>query len=264
MLIIVFPDGRTFHEADGCYLARVPDDLQNRDVRELVENHEEHIVYTFTGDEAGSGEDELLSAREKDIVRLLALGYSNEEVARSLEISPATVATHRARIHKKLGIKDRQELVAYAFGHGLFYPFIGDASGCTAETGGTVAELPDHTTVTGHQQAVRITLGKAVIVAAECKIERSSDDETRQNGGSPHVVGSFDDHEATAYDKLSEREKDVLRLLAVGYTSDEIAKELRISTRTVESYRAGMKTKLKIKTRAEIVRYALQHGVIQP
>lgn len=56
--------------------------------------------------------------------------------------------------------------------------------------------------------------------------------------------------------ELSERELDVLRLVALGYTNAEIAAELYVSVRTVETHRAHVQQKLGIKTRANLVRYA--------
>jgi two-component system response regulator NreC len=61
-------------------------------------------------------------------------------------------------------------------------------------------------------------------------------------------------------DPLSEREHEVLRLLALGHTNHEIAQLLAISMRTAESHRARLMQKLGLSTRAEIVRYALASG----
>jgi two-component system, NarL family, response regulator NreC len=63
-------------------------------------------------------------------------------------------------------------------------------------------------------------------------------------------------------DPLSGREHDVLRLLALGHTNQEIAKKLFISVRTAESHRAKIGEKLGLRTRAELVRYALDTGVL--
>ena len=63
-------------------------------------------------------------------------------------------------------------------------------------------------------------------------------------------------------DPLSEREREVLRLLALGHTNQEIAGELFLSVRTVETHRAHIMQKLRISTRAELVRYALAHGLL--
>jgi two-component system, NarL family, response regulator NreC len=55
-----------------------------------------------------------LTAREVEVLRLIALGHTSAEVARTLDLSPRTVETHRARIHKKLGLSTRFDLVSYA------------------------------------------------------------------------------------------------------------------------------------------------------
>jgi two-component system response regulator NreC len=64
-------------------------------------------------------------------------------------------------------------------------------------------------------------------------------------------------------DPLSEREREVLRLLALGYTNQEISKLLFISVRTAETHRARIMQKLGLTTRAELVRTAIQRGLLQ-
>jgi two-component system response regulator NreC len=61
-------------------------------------------------------------------------------------------------------------------------------------------------------------------------------------------------------DPLSDREREILRLLALGHTNQEIAKQLYISVRTAETHRAHIMRKLRLETRAELVRYAIEHG----
>lgn len=61
---------------------------------------------------------------------------------------------------------------------------------------------------------------------------------------------------------LSEREFDVMRLVALGYTNQEIADELYLSVKTVETYRARGMEKLNLQTRAQLVKSALKHGVM--
>jgi two-component system response regulator NreC len=63
-------------------------------------------------------------------------------------------------------------------------------------------------------------------------------------------------------DDLSERELEVLQLIALGHTNSEIAGKLFLSTRTVETHRAHIQQKLRRTTRAELVRYALDHGLL--
>ena len=65
-------------------------------------------------------------------------------------------------------------------------------------------------------------------------------------------------------DPLSEREREVLRLLALGHTNQEIAKTLYISVRTVETHRAHIMQKLRLNTRAELVRHAIEQGLLEP
>jgi two-component system, NarL family, response regulator NreC len=66
-----------------------------------------------------------------------------------------------------------------------------------------------------------------------------------------------------AADPLSEREREVLRLLALGHTNQEIAKMLFISVRTAETHRAHIMQKLRLSTRAELVKYALAEGLVE-
>src|SRR5581483_6870917 len=63
-------------------------------------------------------------------------------------------------------------------------------------------------------------------------------------------------------DGLSEREVEVLRMIALGHTNAEIAQELYLSVRTVETHRAHIQQKLSLASRAELVRYALQHKLV--
>jgi two-component system, NarL family, response regulator NreC len=63
-------------------------------------------------------------------------------------------------------------------------------------------------------------------------------------------------------DDLSEREVEVLRMIALGHTNSEIAEQLYLSIRTVESHRAHIQQKLRRSSRADLVRYALDHGLV--
>jgi DNA-binding NarL/FixJ family response regulator len=63
-------------------------------------------------------------------------------------------------------------------------------------------------------------------------------------------------------DPLSEREHEVLRLLALGHTNQEIAARLYISVRTAETHRAHIMQKLRLTSRADLVRYALAEGIL--
>lgn len=61
---------------------------------------------------------------------------------------------------------------------------------------------------------------------------------------------------------LSDRETEIVKLIALGHTNGEIADQLFVSIRTVESHRANIQSKLKLSGRAELVRYALDQGLI--
>jgi two-component system, NarL family, response regulator NreC len=74
-----------------------------------------------------------------------------------------------------------------------------------------------------------------------------------------HDVQAAAEQEA---DPLSEREREVLRLLALGYTNQEISKQLFISVRTAETHRARIMQKLRLSSRAELVRVAIDRGLL--
>jgi DNA-binding NarL/FixJ family response regulator len=67
-----------------------------------------------------------------------------------------------------------------------------------------------------------------------------------------------------ALEALSERERDIVHLLALGHTNQEIGKQLFISVRTVDTHRAHIMRKLELETRAELVMFALANGLIGP
>ncbi|MBL8190947.1 MAG: response regulator transcription factor [Acidobacteria bacterium] len=75
----------------------------------------------------------------------------------------------------------------------------------------------------------------------------------RVSKGKGQIVGS----------KLSEREKEVLRLIALGYSNKEIAVQLDLSAKTIETYKARLIEKLGLNSRSELVRYALNQGWLQ-
>jgi two-component system, NarL family, response regulator NreC len=68
---------------------------------------------------APAGPPDGLSERELNVLRMVALGHTNAEIAAQLYLSPRTVETHRAHVQQKLGIGSRAELVRYALDHGL-------------------------------------------------------------------------------------------------------------------------------------------------
>jgi two-component system response regulator NreC len=80
--------------------------------------------------------------------------------------------------------------------------------------------------------------------------------------GARMVAAEAEERAAAEADPLSEREREVLRLLALGHTNQEIAQTLYISVRTAESHRAHIMQKLHLSTRAELVRFALSNGLL--
>jgi DNA-binding NarL/FixJ family response regulator len=76
-----------------------------------------HVVEGYVRPRPGGATSEL-SAREEEVLRLLAQGYSNKEIAARLQISVKTVETHKARAMEKLDLGSRVDLVRYALQHG--------------------------------------------------------------------------------------------------------------------------------------------------
>ena len=81
--------------------------------------------------------------------------------------------------------------------------------------------------------------------------------------GARLIVADADAARRAEEDPLSDREREVLRLLALGHTNQEIAKQLFISVRTAETHRAHIMQKLRLGTRAELVRHALAQGLLE-
>jgi two-component system response regulator NreC len=80
--------------------------------------------------------------------------------------------------------------------------------------------------------------------------------------GARLVAAEADAARRAEEDPLSDREREVLRLLALGHTNQEIAKQLYISVRTAETHRAHIMQKLRLGSRAELVKYALAQGLL--
>jgi DNA-binding NarL/FixJ family response regulator len=81
--------------------------------------------------------------------------------------------------------------------------------------------------------------------------------------GASLVAAEAEERKRAEADPLSEREREVLKLLALGHTNQEIASLLFISVRTAETHRAHIMQKLGLSSRAELVRYALDQGLIE-
>jgi two-component system response regulator NreC len=94
----------------------------------------------------------------------------------------------------------------------------------------------------------------AVRAAAEGRTYLNPELGARLAAAPPEPAGPPDD--------LTEREVEILKLIALGHTNAEIGKQLYLSVRTIESHRAHIQQKTRRSTRAELVRYALDHGLI--
>jgi DNA-binding NarL/FixJ family response regulator len=77
-----------------------------------------------------------------------------------------------------------------------------------------------------------------------------------------YLVRSRTGVEQDAYDRLSEREREVLKLIALGHTASEVAEQLALSPKSVETYRARIMEKLDLDSRAALVKYALARGLL--
>jgi two-component system response regulator NreC len=80
---------------------------------------------------------------------------------------------------------------------------------------------------------------------------------------SPLLAGRLNAGKQHDSDSLTPREREVLRLIALGHTSVEIAQKLGLSPRTIETHRARIHRKLNLDTRAQLVRYAMQHELME-
>lgn len=88
----------------------------SRERRYVSSNIAARLGGAASGDTQGRDK---LTARENEVLRLIALGYTSVEVAQELGLSPRTIETHRARIHRKLGLAKRSDLVRYALRHDM-------------------------------------------------------------------------------------------------------------------------------------------------
>ena len=80
--------------------------------------------------------------------------------------------------------------------------------------------------------------------------------------GAKMVSADAEERRRVDADPLTDREREVLRLLALGHTNQEIAQTLFLSVRTVETHRAHIMQKLRLQTRAELVRYAMEQEML--
>jgi two-component system response regulator NreC len=179
--------------------------------------------------EAGSGREAILEARslKPDVILMDVVmpdGSGLDVIPTLLEERPETKIL-------VLSMQDDPRYVREAFAAG--------ASGYVLKEAADVEVVAAVRDVARGGRYVHPELG-ARLIAAEADAARKADE-----------------------DPLSDREREVLRLLALGHTNQEIAKQLYISVRTAETHRAHIMQKLRLSSRAELVRYAITEGLLE-
>jgi two-component system, NarL family, response regulator NreC len=178
--------------------------------------------------EAGTGREAVFQARDlKPDVILLDVVMPDQT---GLDVLPTLAREHPEAKVLLLSMLDDPRYVREAFAAGASGYVLKEA--VDAEVVAAVRE------VARGGRYVNPELG-ARLMAAEADAERRADE-----------------------DPLSDREREVLRLLALGHTNQEIAKQLYISVRTAETHRAHIMQKLRLQSRAELVHYALAQGLL--
>ncbi len=193
----------------------------------------------------------LLLEREEGIEPVAEAANANEAISRATEHQPDVVLIDVTMpgesgieaIPKLLEASPASKVLVLSMHDGPRYvrdAFSAGASGYVLKEAADAELVAAIREVAGGATYVNPTLGARMIVA-----------DTKQQA------------EAEA-DPLSEREHEVLHLVALGHTNQEIAKTLYISVRTAETHRAHIMQKLGLSSRAELVRYALAQQAIEP
>jgi two-component system response regulator NreC len=179
--------------------------------------------------EAGNARDAVFQARAlKPDVVLLDVVMPDES---GLDVLPTLLHERPETKVLILSMQDDPQYVRQAFANGASGYILKEAA--DTEVVGAIRE------VAKGNSYVHPALGARLVVAETVEARRAEDD------------------------PLSEREHEVLRLLALGHTNQEIAAQLFISVRTAETHRAHIMQKLRLSSRAELVRYALDQGVLE-
>jgi two-component system, NarL family, response regulator NreC len=194
-------------------------------LRLVLEAEDDIEVVAESGDLSGAVFE--ARAHEPDVILMdiVMLGASG------IEATPAVLKEAPEAKVLMLSMEDDPRYVREAFSAG--------ASGYVLKEGADAEVVDAVREVSNGGRYVHPALG-AKLVAAEAREQAEADE-----------------------DPLSDREREVLRMLALGHTNQEIAKMLYLSVRTVESHRAHIMQKLVLSTRAELVRYAIDHGLLE-
>jgi len=180
--------------------------------------------------EAGSAREAVFEARtaNPDVI-LLDVVMPDQS---GLEAIPTLLHEHPETRILVLSMQDDPRYVREAFGAGASGYVLKEAA--DAEVVAAIRE------VAGGGRYVHPALGARLVAAESAEAKRADED------------------------PLSDREREVLRLLALGHTNQEISSQLYISVRTAETHRAHIMQKLRLSSRAELVRYALEQGLMEP
>jgi len=180
--------------------------------------------------EAGSAREAVFEARtaNPDVI-LLDVVMPDQS---GLEAIPTLLHEHPETKILVLSMQDDPRYVREAFGAGATGYVLKEAA--DAEVVAAIRE------VAGGGRYVHPALGARLVAAETAEARRAE------------------------ADPLSDREREVLRLLALGHTNQEISTQLYISVRTAETHRAHIMQKLRLSSRAELVRYALEQGLMEP
>jgi len=141
-------------------------------------------------------------------------------------------------------------------------PRVGDASPGTRVVVLTMQEDPGFAREALRAGALGYVLKEAADEELVEAVRRAAAGETYLNPKLGVALATAAPEQSGPPDGLSEREVEILRLVALGHTNAEIADQLFLSVRTVESHRARIGQKLLLSTRAELVRYALDHRML--
>ena len=141
-------------------------------------------------------------------------------------------------------------------------PKVGDASPGTRVVVLTMQEDPEFARRALQAGAAGYVLKEAADSELVEAVRRAAAGDTYLNPRLGAALAAAPAAAAGPPDDLSAREVEVLRLIALGHTNAEIAEQLFISVRTVETHRAHIQQKLRRSTRAELVRYALDRGLL--
>jgi two-component system, NarL family, response regulator NreC len=180
--------------------------------------------------EAGTGREAIFQARALEPDVLLMDVVMPDQTG--LEVLPTIIHEHPDAKVLLLSMQDDPRYVREAFGAGASGYVLKEAA--DSEVVAAVRE------VAGGGRYVHPALGARLIEAETAEARRAEED------------------------PLSDREREVLRLLALGHTNQEISTQLYISVRTAETHRAHIMQKLRLSSRAELVRYALEQGLMEP